>query len=31
MKGLERELYFMFNENVMFFECVYSCDNVLFL
>lgn len=31
MKGLERESHFTLNENAMFFECAYSCDNALFL
>ncbi len=31
MRELERESHFTLDENAMFFECAYSCDNALFL
>ncbi|MGL2509022.1 aminopeptidase, partial [Helicobacter pylori] len=31
MRELERDAHFTLDENAMFFECTYSCDNALFL
>ncbi|WQZ50572.1 aminopeptidase P family protein [Helicobacter pylori] len=31
MRELERDAHFTLDENAMFFECAYSCDNALFL
>ncbi|AFI06232.1 aminopeptidase [Helicobacter cetorum] len=31
MRELARDSHFTLNENAMFFECAYSCDNALFL